>query len=145
MALHNGKERRPPSGRSWWMNGKSLGIAVGMTFICSSAAASRPVAGHLGGQLSITGGLAPVLQNFSSSNLSEQEHYDQPFIRRAEINPAWEKFAPIPDDDMPGYPDWNVLAKNNLSSWDDGTWTMTVTEMFQHTYQAYHGITNWYA
>jgi len=46
---------------------------------------------------------------------------------------------------MPGYPDWNVLAKNNFSSWDDGTWTMTVTKMLQHMYQAYHGITNGYA
>jgi hypothetical protein len=127
------------------MKEKSSWIAVGMASICCFAVASRPVAGHPGDQLLITGDLTPVLQNFSSSNLSEQEHYDQPFIRRAEINPAWEKFATIPDDDMPGYPDWNVLAKNNLSSWDDGTWTMTVTEMFQHTYQSYHGITNGYA
>jgi hypothetical protein len=63
-------------------------------------------------------------------------------ISRGEINPIWEKFGTKADEDMPGYPEWFVLAKHNLSSWDDVNWALSSTEPMHGMYSSYRGMAN---
>jgi hypothetical protein len=60
----------------------------------------------------------------------------------ADINPYLEKFITVPDKDMPGYPEWSVLASKNLSSWDDGNWLLSSTEPMSGMFPANHGLSN---
>lgn len=69
---------------------------------------------------------------------------DSPLIPRGDINPVWEKFGTKADHDMPGYPEWSVLAKHNLSSWDDENWILSSTEPLQGMFPANRGLANGY-
>jgi hypothetical protein len=60
----------------------------------------------------------------------------------ADINPVLKKFITVPDKDMPGYPEWSVLAKKNLSSWDDGNWVLSSTEPMSGMFPVNHGLSN---
>jgi len=61
-----------------------------------------------------------------------------------EINPVSDKFSTKKDPDMPGYPDFHVLAKDKLHVWNDTTLSLTATKPLPGIYQARVGVANGY-
>ena len=62
--------------------------------------------------------------------------------KRGEVNPVSPKHQTHPDPDMPGLPDFNVLAKDKLSVWDDQRLSLTTERFMPGIYQARVGIAN---
>jgi len=72
---------------------------------------------------------------------SDQPHLAD-IIARGEINPVAQKFATVPDPDMPGVPDLSPLAKTNLSSYDDSSLQLTSTKPMQGIFAANRPVGN---
>jgi hypothetical protein len=146
MAHQSRRRRRRQAWGLFWPKNNSFSIVIAaIGFFCSFAATSQEVSGYPGNLHSIGAEITPILQNLSSANPLQQERpVKRPLLPRAEINPVWKKFRTVPDNDMPGYPEWSVLAKENLSSWDDETWTLTTTKLMPGMYPARLGVANGY-
>jgi len=59
-----------------------------------------------------------------------------------EINPVTPKFKTVKDPDMPGYPDFRVIAEDNLASWDDNRLELTTTKFMPGMFQTRLGLAN---
>jgi hypothetical protein len=148
MANQSRRRRRRQSWGLFWFKENTIAVSIMViAFFCSSSATSREVSGYPSNTYSIEIEIPPVLKDFDSANPPQQQYPTNrrtPLARRAEINPVWEKFRTVPDDDMPGYPEWSALAKDNLSSWDDETWTLRTTKLMPGIYPARLGLANGY-
>jgi hypothetical protein len=71
---------------------------------------------------------------------TSQESHKLP--ARGEVNPISPKHQTHPDDDMPGLPDFNVIAKDKLSVWDDERLSLMTTRYMPGIYQARVGVAN---